>query len=92
VIGFRRNDGEAGAGMELYADKWLKAQDGVKVLLCDAARRNRYVELDRYEPPKDGSHVMLTIDVNVQGYLERAIADSGRAVRGKGRHGLRDGP
>lgn len=76
VVGFRRIDGEAGAGLELQADKWLKAQDGLKILRCDAARKNHYVELDSYEPPKDGSHVMLTIDVTIQGYLERAIADS----------------
>lgn len=73
VIGFRRIDGVAGAGIELQADRWLTARDGVKVVRIDAARFGRYAYVERYQPPVDGSHVVLTLDVVVQGFLERAL-------------------
>ncbi len=76
VLGFRRIDGEAGSGMELHADKYLKPVDGVKVLRCDASRRGRYIELDEYRPPVDGRSMVLTIDMNIQEYLEKAITAS----------------
>lgn len=75
LVGFRRIDGEPGAGMELQADAKLRPTDGVRVLRCDAGRRDRYIEVEQEIPAKDGSHVLLTIDVAIQGYLESALSE-----------------
>jgi len=74
VLGFRRIDGKPGAGIELQADRWLRPADGVKVLRSDAGRSGRCARLERYRPPRDGMHVVLTLDVMIQGFLEQALA------------------
>ena len=76
VLGFRRIDGVPGGGVELKADRWLAATAGVKVLRMDVAGRGRYARVEEYRPPTDGKHVVLTIDVMVQSFLERALADT----------------
>ncbi len=87
VLGLRQIDGQAGAGIELGADHWLKARDGFKVLRADAARRGRYADVVEYRPPADGKHVVLTLDVMIQGFLERALAE---AVAEYGREAVAD--
>ncbi len=76
VLGFRRIDGVAGAGMEQSGDHWLRACDGWTVLGSDAGRRGRYAEPIEYHPPRDGQHVVLTLDLMIQGFLERALAQT----------------
>ncbi len=76
VVGFRRIDGVAGDGVELQADRWLSAREGIKILRGDAARRGRYAYLEHYLPPEDGKHVVLTLDVVIQGFLEQALAET----------------
>ena len=76
ALGFRRGDGLAGAGIELAADRWLKARQGLKVARCDAARRGTYAAVEEYRPPRDGQHVLLTLDVVVQRFLEEALASA----------------
>ena len=73
VLGFRRIDGQPGAGVELQGQRWLGARDGVKVMRSDAARRGSYVRVQRYRPPRDGRHVVLTLDAVIQGFLEQAM-------------------
>ena len=74
VIGFRMHDGEAGEGLELGQDEHLAAADGLSVSLADARRRRIWPVPDLSRPPRDGSHVFLTIDAVIQGYLEKAVA------------------
>lgn len=88
VIGFRRPDGNAGAGIELCADRWIKGKDGVMVLRSDAARKGTFAEIITYEPQQDGKDVVLTIDVFIQHFLQEALvrtveqfhAEAGMAV------------
>jgi cell division protein FtsI/penicillin-binding protein 2 len=75
VLGFRQIDGvPAGGGIELQADKWLASTEGLEVLHTDAARKGTMAEMEYYEPPRDGKHVVLTIDVRIQAFLEQALA------------------
>jgi len=74
VLGFRQIDGAAAAGIELGADRWLKGRAGHKDVRSDAARRGTYARIIEYEPPVDGRHVVLTVDLMVQGFLEQAMA------------------
>ena len=76
VLGFRQIDGAAAAGIELGADSWLRPREGLKVVHVDAARRGRYADVAEYYPPADGKHVVLTLDVMIQGFLEQALAET----------------
>ncbi len=76
VLGFRQVDGAAAAGIERKADKWLKATAGRKVMRDDAARGGRMARLVEYEAPRDGRNVILTLDVMIQHFLERALAEA----------------
>lgn len=76
VLGFRRIDGVAGEGTELKADAWLAATDGRKVVRVDARRRGSYAQIKEFHPPRNGKHVVLTIDVMIQGFLEEALAET----------------
>ena len=76
VMGYRRVDGVAGEGLELQADRWLAARDGVKVIRTDATRRGTYAEVEDLTPPADGKHVVLSIDAVIQGYLQQAMTEA----------------
>jgi len=76
VLGYRRRDGEAGAGLELGLDRCLAAADGQRVLLADALRRPIWPVSEESRPPRDGMHVFLSIDSVIQGFLEDAVAQS----------------
>ena len=76
VLGFRRIDGVAGGGVELKAEAWLASATGFKVVRVDARRRGSYAQLKQFRPPRNGKHVVLTIDVMIQGFLEEALAET----------------
>ncbi len=76
VLGYRRRDGQAGAGLELSMDRCLAAADGRRVLLADARRRPIWPVSAESSPPADGKHVFLSIDTAIQGFLERAVGES----------------
>ncbi len=74
VVGFRRVDGVPGAGIELSQSAHLQARDGRSALLVDAHRRAIWPLPEESLLPEDGGHVLLHLDVVVQGYLEEAVA------------------
>lgn len=76
VLGFRLRDGLPGGGLELSQQQHLKAQNGQRTVLADARRRAIYAMVDECRPPSDGDSVFLTIDANIQRYLQDAIAES----------------
>ncbi len=80
VIGFAgrdANEQETGMeGIELYADKYLRAENGYNVLWGDASRRAIWDEPNAYQPPRDGHAIQLTIDVVVQRFLEEQLAQA----------------
>ncbi|MHC4716205.1 MAG: peptidoglycan D,D-transpeptidase FtsI family protein [Planctomycetota bacterium] len=74
VVGYRRMNGEGGAGVEFGADAWLRGRAGRKVIRADAARVGKYARVTSYQAARDGRGVLLTLDVAIQGYLEAAMA------------------
>lgn len=80
VVGFASRDSNGlesgGEGMELYADGYLRAEDGHNIVWGDAARRAIWDAPDGYLAPKDGHHVQLTIDVIIQQKLEEKLAEA----------------
>jgi len=75
VLGFRRIDGEPGAGLELSQQNHLAAIDGKEVAVADARRRPIWLTAAT-QSPQDGCDVFLTLDVTVQSYLEQAVSES----------------
>mgnify|MGYP000324195623 CR=1 FL=1 len=73
VIGFRRPDGDPGAGVEMWANHWLAGKDGLMIVHADAARKGNYADILRYESPKDGKDVILTLDIFIQQFLQNAL-------------------
>jgi len=76
VVGFRRDDGQPGAGIELAENDHLAAKDGLRVVLTDAARRPIWPMPQESSLPRDGANVFLCLDAVIQGYLEEAIQQS----------------
>jgi len=83
VVGFRRPDGRPGGGMELVQDAALAARDGKRVLLADAAGRGFWPLVDESRAPRDGRHVLLSLDLIIQGYLQEAVGRSVDAYSAK---------
>lgn len=76
IIGFVNADGEGAYGLEAKYDEDLRGSGGEVVAERDV--RGRLLTEQHFQPVRDGSHLVLTIDRNVQGHveatLEKAIA------------------
>ena len=73
VLGYTNNDGRGGAGLELYYNSELMGTPGRKVTAKNAVgdlMPNQYKTV--YEA-KQGSNLVLTIDSNIQAFLENAL-------------------
>ncbi len=88
VIGYCDNDNQAGAGLELSYDLFLRGKDGVSVFLRDA-KGGVFPDLDYPAvEPQNGKNIETTIDIVYQGILETELseairkhnADNGSAV------------
>jgi len=76
VLGYRQIDGQPMAGVELDGDRWLGATGGREVIRSDAGRRGIVARVLDVRAPRDGGHVVLTMDVAIQGFLEAALAEA----------------
>ena len=77
LIGWVGRDGHGQEGLELAFDEHLLGEDGRRHMIHDAARRAlRRSPTERYSSalPKDGGHIVLTIDAEVQRITEQALA------------------
>lgn len=73
VLGFTTNDNVGQTGLEAYLEKYLKGVDGVKLEESDALGNKIDNTLTSYIPSIPGMNVELTIDVQIQTFLERAL-------------------
>jgi cell division protein FtsI/penicillin-binding protein 2 len=76
VLGFRTLDGLPGGGVELSQNYNLIGIDGVKEALADARRRQIYPLAGSSQAPVDGKRVYLTLDANIQQWLQEAVSES----------------
>lgn len=73
IIGFCSRDMRGLAGIELYYDRTLSGTDGVELIEVDSRGRGFVKVKDFLRRPKDGENVVLTLDMYVQGVVERAL-------------------
>lgn len=85
VIGYVGVDGDGLAGIEHSFDDYVKGTPGKVTLLKDARKGVYLVGGDGANRPRDGQHVVLTIDSVIQFIAERALkkaVDTYRAAGG----------
>ncbi len=73
VLGFTTIDNIGQAGIELYAEKYLKGVNGYALEESDVRGVKIDNTLSTYIPAVDGCNVKLTIDVNIQQIVENAL-------------------
>ncbi len=73
VLGFTTIDNSGQAGIELYADKYLQGTKGYALEESDVNGRKIDNTLSKYIPSIAGCNVQLTIDVNIQQIVEKAL-------------------
>lgn len=86
VLGFVNTEKEGNYGLEQKYDEDLRGSGGQ--VLAERDVRGRILGAESEQPVRDGSHLVLTIDRNVQGFVERTLkkaletyqADSGTIV------------
>ena len=76
VLGFVGRDGMGLEGIELRFDAHLSVRDGKRSTIRDARRRALWRTIGGSVPPKDGGHVVLTIDAEIQRIAESAITEA----------------
>lgn len=74
VLGFVGRDGTGLEGIEWSCDRYLRPRHGRRVVHRDARGRALSEVSELYEAPRDGHHVILTIDAAIQEIVERAVA------------------
>jgi cell division protein FtsI (penicillin-binding protein 3) len=73
VLGFSNLEGVGSAGIELRYDKFLRGVPGRIETEVDGKGREVYTHRGANIQPQEGSDVILTIDQNLQYFVERAL-------------------
>jgi cell division protein FtsI/penicillin-binding protein 2 len=76
ILGFVGDEGHGLEGVEAQHDQLLAGHNGYVRSVNDAARRWIWLRPDGYRPPRDGRHVVLTIDATIQSIVETELADA----------------
>jgi cell division protein FtsI (penicillin-binding protein 3) len=84
VVGYTGLDGDGLGGIEHSFDSYVKGTPGKVTLLRDARRGAYLVGGDGANRPRDGHHVVLTIDSVVQFIAERALQKAVDEYRASG--------
>ena len=73
VLGFTTVDNVGQGGLELYYDKYLKGVSGLSLEESDVSGKKIDNTAKKYIPSISGMNLNLTIDVNIQVFLEQAL-------------------
>lgn len=73
ILGFTGIDNQGLTGTELRYDKQLSGLSGSISFLSDARGRKLPGTSDVYVEPRDGLNLQLTLDKNIQSYMEREL-------------------
>ncbi|KPU44042.1 stage V sporulation protein D [Oxobacter pfennigii] len=76
VLGFTNVDGVGQEGIELKYDSELRGTPGRSIMEADLVRRELPYNISKYIEPVAGNDITLTIDENIQFYVEKAIEDA----------------
>ncbi|MGO4373394.1 penicillin-binding protein, partial [Paenibacillus sp. MCAF20] len=75
LIGFVDREGKAKSGVEAYFNDQLEGVNGEIKFLKDGKRVQLSDGEVEYQAPKDGQNIALTIDSNIQNYVEEALRE-----------------
>ncbi|HYR26880.1 MAG TPA: penicillin-binding protein [Thermoanaerobaculia bacterium] len=84
IIGYTGIDGDGLAGVEHSFNDHIKGTPGKVTLLKDARRAMYAVGADGPNRPRDGNHVVLTIDSVIQFSAERSLENAAKTWRASG--------
>lgn len=73
VLGFSNKEGVGSAGIEQRWDSLLKGRPGLRQSERDGQRREIYTRRSLEVAPQEGADVYLTLDQNVQYFVEQAL-------------------
>ena len=75
VIGFLDGDNHGAYGLEALYEEELEGSTGLMVTAKDANGAELMFQYEQYYDAEDGNSLVTTIDINIQNYLERGLAD-----------------
>ena len=73
VLGFTGTDGQGLAGVESYYDSYLQGIPGRVMTIKNANGTDMDFEYEQRVDAQDGDNLVLTIDKNIQSYLEKYL-------------------
>ena len=73
VLGFVNADNQGGVGLEAKYNDVLEGTAGMTVSAKNAAGTEMLYQFEQYYDAEDGHNLVLTLDVEVQSYLEKGI-------------------
>lgn len=73
VIGFTNYDGDGVYGVESYYNDYLKGVDGKVISATDGMGNEMPYKNDKMYEAQDGNSLYLTIDMNLQSYVEKYL-------------------
>ncbi len=75
LLGYVTKEGQAASGIESFYNDKLKGEDGELKYEKDGKRVQLAGGQVEYKPAKDGQDIALTIDMDIQNYVEKALED-----------------
>lgn len=88
ILGFTNRDGEGKAGIELTYDEELTGTPGRIITAKDGKSNNMGSEYESIVDTQDGEGLILTIDSNIQYFLEKALSEGMTDYETKGAYGI----
>ena len=73
VVGFVNADNVGGVGLEAKYNGYMEGTSGFTVTAKNAAGEDLLYQYEQYYDAENGANLHLTLDVNVQAYLEKGI-------------------
>lgn len=84
VLGYTNLDGQAQMGIELSQDTQLRGEKGSFTFKKDGKGNQLPDGLESYKPAIDGHRITLTLDHNIQSYVEDALNQAASQYKMKG--------
>jgi cell division protein FtsI (penicillin-binding protein 3) len=84
VVGFSNHDGIGSAGVELKLDQYLRGVPGLRISQVDGRNRELFNRRTLEIQPQRGADVYLTLDQNLQYFVERALDSAVQKHSAKG--------
>ncbi|HUU42522.1 MAG TPA: penicillin-binding protein 2 [Planctomycetota bacterium] len=81
LVGWTNVDEEGQEGLERVYDRVLRGSDGFARLECDGLRRTLVSDRTRVKPVTHGANIQLTLDVEVQRFVEEELTRGYDAYR-----------